>query len=148
MFFDKKLSLHKKFWSIYRKVLSVTWPNFTVVKYNSKISIIYHQIKFWKGIMNRSLWTGEYRKIFKSTCFEEHLWTAVWTFSSISQWRNKQNRNWRRYFLKNKIKKTIQSLASLPFHDALGHFVFLYISTACLRRRLPYIIKDDSSERL
>ena len=24
------------------------------IKFNSKISIIYHQIKFWKGIMNRS----------------------------------------------------------------------------------------------
>ena len=27
---------------------------FTVVKYNSKMSITFHQIKFWKGIMNRS----------------------------------------------------------------------------------------------
>ena len=35
---------------------------------------------------------------------------------------------------------------NLHFHDALDHFVFLYISTACLRRRLPYIIKDDRSK--
>ena len=27
-------------------------------------------------------------------------------------------------------------------HDALDHFVFLYICTACLRWRLLYIIKD------
>ena len=33
----------------------------------------------------------------------------------------------------------------LPFHDALDHFVFPYISTACLRRRVFYIIKDDGS---
>ena len=35
---------------------------------------------------------------------------------------------------------------NLPFHDALDHFVLLYISIACLRRRLPYTIKDDCSE--
>ena len=33
---------------------------------------------------------------------------------------------------------------NLPFHDAVDHFVFFYISTACLRRRLPYKTKDDS----
>ena len=38
----------------YREVLSVMWSNFTLVKYNYKISNIYHQIKFWKIIMNRS----------------------------------------------------------------------------------------------
>ena len=27
---------------------------FRVVKFNSKISIIYHQKLFWKGLMNRS----------------------------------------------------------------------------------------------
>ena len=36
----------------------------------------------------------------------------------------------------------------LPFHDALDHFGFLCNSTAGLRRRLVYIIKDDSSEVL
>ena len=36
---------------------------------------------------------------------------------------------------------------NLSFHDALDHFVFLYISTACLRR-LPYITKDDHNEGL
>ena len=30
-----------------------TWPNFTVVNNNSKISNIYHYIKAWKSIMNR-----------------------------------------------------------------------------------------------
>ena len=51
---EKELALHKKFWSIYCEVLSVTLANFTVVKYNSKISIIYHQTKFQNIIMNRS----------------------------------------------------------------------------------------------
>ena len=37
---------------------------------------------------------------------------------------------------------------NLPLHDPLVHFVFLYISTVCLRRRLPYLIKDDHSEEL
>ena len=51
----------------------------------------------------------------------------------------------------SKTKQKNQNLAilkSLHFHDALDHFVLLYISTACLRRRLPYIIKDDRSEGL
>ena len=43
----KKIAKNK-FWSIYCEVLSATWPNFTIVKYNSKISIIYHQIKISK----------------------------------------------------------------------------------------------------
>ena len=33
---------------MYCEVLSVTWPSFTIVKYNSKISIMYHQIKISK----------------------------------------------------------------------------------------------------
>ena len=37
---------------------------------------------------------------------------------------------------------------NLPFHDALDHFFFLCISTACSRRRLPYITKDDRSVEL
>ena len=37
---------------------------------------------------------------------------------------------------------------NLPLHDALDHFVFLYFSTACVRRRLPYMIKDDTTEGL
>ena len=40
--------MKNKFWSIYCKVFSVTWPNFTIVKYNSKISSIYNQIKISK----------------------------------------------------------------------------------------------------
>ena len=53
-------------------------------------------------------------------------------------------------FSKSKNKKN-QNLAlwkNLHFHDALDDFVFLYISAACLRRRLPYKIKDDRSEGL
>ena len=36
----------------------------------------------------------------------------------------------------------------LPFHEALDHSFFLYISTACLRWHLPYTMKDDSSEEI
>ena len=43
-------------------------------------------------------------------------------------WKTKQNKN---------SKKTCL------FKDALDHFVFFYISTACLRQRVPYITKDD-----
>ena len=37
---------------------------------------------------------------------------------------------------------------NLPFHDILYHLVFLYFSLLYIRRRLPYIIKVDSSEGL
>ena len=70
--FEKKPPLHKKFLSIYREVLSVMWPNFTEVKYNSIISIIYHQRKFRKGIMNMSTIKKLYLKFLqysqKNTC--------------------------------------------------------------------------------
>ena len=36
----------------------------------------------------------------------------------------------------------------LPFHDILYHLVFLYFSLLYIRRRLPNIIKVDSSEGL
>ena len=51
----------------------------------------------------------------------------------------------------SKIKTKNQNLAisrNLHFNDASDQFVFLYISTACLRWRLPYIIKDDRCEGL
>ena len=38
-----------------------------------------------------------------------------------------------------------KNLLYLPLQDALDHFIFLYFSTACLRRRLPYIIKNDGT---
>ena len=47
---------------------------------------------------------------------------------------------------KKQKKKNIQNLArwkNLPFHDALDHFVFLYISIFSI-----YIIKDDRNEEL
>ena len=109
--------------------------NFTVVKSNPKISIIYHEIKiseryteqvFYKKAVlknfaiftekhprlslflnkNTSLQSWNYQKealtqvlsceyceTFKSTCFEQHLWTAVWTFSYMSKWHNEQHGN-------------------------------------------------------
>ena len=50
-------------------------------------------------------------------------------------------------FSKPKQKKMKFSyMKKLTFSWCSWHFVFLYISTACLRRCLPYIIKDDRSE--
>ena len=49
----KKASPPKDFFSIYLEVFFGTWPNFTIVKYNLKISNIYHHIKFRRSIMNR-----------------------------------------------------------------------------------------------
>ena len=52
-------------------------------------------------------------------------------------------------FSQKQKKKTLKIYLyekNLHFHDALDHLVFLYISTACLRPRFPYIIKDDRSE--
>ena len=49
---------------------------------------------------------------------------------------------------KTKKRSKLARWKNPPFHDALDHFVFLYISTACLRQRLPYILKDDCSEWL
>ena len=51
-------------------------------------------------------------------------------------------------FSKKKKKHILLYEKNLHFHDVLDHFVFLYISTACLRCRFPYIIKEDRSEGL
>ena len=54
-------------------------------------------------------------------------------------------------FSKTKRKKTFKIFLdekNLPFDDAFDHFVFVSVSTARLRRRLLYIIKDDRSEKL
>ena len=37
---------------------------------------------------------------------------------------------------------------NLPFQDAFDPFAFLNFSNACLKQRLLYVTKDDSSERL
>ena len=93
--FEEKPSFHKKFWSIYCKVLSVTWPtSFTVVKCNSEISIIYHQIRFRKCIINRF----SIKKLFKNisqysqenTCVSLFLNKIAdfqsWNFIKKTQW--------------------------------------------------------------
>ena len=51
--------------------------------------------------------------------------------------------DWRWHFLKNKKKHS-----KFTFSWSCWSFFFLYMSTACLRRRFPYIIKDDRSEGL
>ena len=145
----------------------VRWPNFTIVDYNPKISIIYHQIKIYRDLKNRSSikklflkifqysqkntsvgvsflnknadlqsWdfikkrlSWEYCKIFKSTCFGEHLWI----FESFPTWasnitsnmgteedifsKTKQG-NWRGHFLKN--KKFTFSWCSWSFRFSLS----------------------------
>ena len=101
--------------------------------------------KFIKKRLQRRFFSCEYCKIFKNTWFGQHLWTA----SNIT--RNMEIEKDIFSKTKQNKKKNIKNLAKwkkLNFHDALDHFVFLYISTACLRRRLPYIIKDDRSKGL
>ena len=70
---QKKKKKERKIWSIYREVLSVTWPNFTVVKYNSEISIVYQKKK------KKKKWERYIKKVFykkavrKNFAIEEHL---------------------------------------------------------------------------
>ena len=48
------------------------WPNFTVVKYNSKLSVIYHQIKISKRYNEQVFYTKAVLKNF-ATFAENHL---------------------------------------------------------------------------
>ena len=133
----------------------VRWPNFTIVDYNPKISIVYHQIKIYNDLKNRSSikklflkffqysqkntsvgvsflnknadlqsWdfikkrlSWEHCKIFKSTCFGEHLWI----FESFPTWAINITSNM------GTEEDIFSKTKSLPFHDALDHFVFLYL---------------------
>ena len=164
-----------------------SWPNFTIVKYNSKISIICHQIKFSKRY-NEQVFNK--KAAFKNFAIftEKHLRSSLFLSKNVGlqSWNFIKKRLQHRFFLRNiakffrttvlenicegclnaflqkqnmgieedifsKPKQKKWNLViwkNLHFHDALDHFVFLYISTACLRRRLPYIIKDDRSEGL
>ena len=85
--FKKKAPLHKKSSLIYREVLSVTWPNFTVVKYNLKTSNNYHNIKFGKSIMNRCSIRKLFLKILqysqKNTCVGVSLLMKMQAFSPV-----------------------------------------------------------------
>ena len=73
-------------------------------------------------------------------------------FQRFSTWSSNKTRNMGiEEDIFSKAQKKMQNLAiwkNLHFHNALDHFVFLCISTACSRRRLPYIIKGDRSEEL
>ena len=62
---------------------------------------------------------------------------------TFSQKQNKKYNSKTHVDEKEKKKKK-----NLPFHDILYHLVFLYFSLLYIRRRLPYIIKVDSSEGL
>ena len=57
----------------------------------------------------------------------------------------KQNK---KYNSKTQVDEKKKKKKNLPFHDILYHLVFLYFSLLYIRRRLPYIIKVDSSEGL
>ena len=85
--FKKKAPLHKKSSLIFREVLSVTWPNFTVVKYNLKTSNNYHNIKFGKSIMNRCSIRKLFLKILqysqKNTCVGVSLLMKMQAFSPV-----------------------------------------------------------------
>ena len=101
--------MKNKFWSIYGEVLSVTWPNFTIVKYNSKISIIYHQIKIYNGIMSRSSIKKAVLKNF-AIFTEKHL---RWSFflnknAGLQSWNFIKKRLKHRFFPVN-IKKFLRA---------------------------------------
>ena len=57
----------------------------------------------------------------------------------------KQNK---KYNSKTQVDEKKKKKKNLPFHVILYHLVFLYFSLLYIRRRLPYIIKVDSSEGL
>ena len=79
---------HKKFRSIYPEVLSVMWPDFTVVKCNSQISNIFHHIKLRKSITNScSLKKAVLRNFAKFA--EKHLcWSLFFKKSACLQSSN------------------------------------------------------------
>ena len=57
----------------------------------------------------------------------------------------KQNK---KYNSKTQVDEKKKKKKNLPFHKILFYIVFLYFSLLYIRRRLPYIIKVDSSEGL
>ena len=137
------------------------WLNFTEVKYDSKISNIYHQKKFRKRLQS---WNFVKKRI-QHRCFlvnivkllrapvlkniRERLFERVddtWAKNVTSNIGREED-----IFSKTKQKSNFKSQLdekNLPFNDALDHFVLLCFSNACLRRRLPYIIKDNSSQAI
>ena len=88
---EKKASLHKKFWSIY--VISVTWPNFTVV------------IKFRKRIMNRCSIKKLFLKIFQYsheiTCVGVSFLMKMQTFSPGTFLKIDSNKDFFLWILRN-----------------------------------------------
>ena len=92
----------------------------------------------------------EYCEIYKNTYF-------VFTYECFPTWAKNMISNIKidgdivSNFEKQNKKdhsKTQLDEKVLPFHEALDHSFFLYISTACLRWHLPYTMKDDSSEEI
>ena len=87
---------------------------------------------FVKKRLQQRCFSVNIAKFLRGTCFEEYLWTAVWTFSTWANKRtsNESNRKWRRHLLKNKTKKTILKLSYnlghniLRLFDALPNFPF------------------------
>ena len=85
-----------KFSSIYYEVFSVTWPNFTIVKYNSKISIIYHQIKILKRYNEQVFNKKAALKNF-AIFTEKHLRSSLFLNKNVGL----QSRN----FIKNRLQR-------------------------------------------
>ena len=148
------------------------------------MSIIYHQIKFRKGIMNRSSIKKLFLKISqysqKNSCVRAPLLIKMEAFRPETLLKSGSNTSvflWIQYckilrapVLKNICERLFERFATwannitsnrkrrkivyqldeknLPLHDALDHFVFFYLSTACVRQRLPYVIRDNRSEGL
>ena len=94
-----------KFWSIYCKVLSVTWPNFTIVKFDFKISIIYHQIKISKRyneqVFNKTAVLKNFAKFTK-----KHLRWGLFLNKNagLQSWNFTKKRLQHRYFPMNIAK--------------------------------------------
>ena len=160
----------KTFWSIYREALSVTWPNFTVVKYNLKISNVYNHNEqtFHKKAVFKSLviFTDEHlccslffnenaglrscsfiKKRLQHRCFPLNIATFLKTpvlknicerlFECFPTWIDNITSNiWSAEDISkrkesSKSCKTQLDEKNLPFHDALDHFVFLYLTNEC-----------------
>ena len=85
---EKNPSHHKKLWSIYCEVLSVTWPD-------SKVSNIYYHIKFRKSIMNRCpikkllLKISQYSQV--NTCVGVYFLIKMQVFSPATLLKTESN---------------------------------------------------------
>ena len=164
---EKKTSVDKTFWSIYRKVLSATWPNSTVVKYNLKIYIIYYHIKFRESFFNENagLHPATLQKRLQHRCFPVIVANLLRTpvlknnckrlFERFPTWINNISTIWIEEDIFSKTKqsknypKTQLDEKKLSFSWWPSSFRFSrFLQCMSGGRSLSCIIKDDSSEEL